>query len=336
MRDKFGREITYLRISVTDRCNLRCIYCMPEHGVEPVSHDEILSFDEILRVCTICAKQGISRIKLTGGEPLTRKGVSELLKSIRQIQGIEQVTLTTNAVLLPEQIESLANAGLDAVNISLNTLDQQQYRSITRRDLSEQAMAGVRAALSYPAIKVKINCVVVKGINEEQTVPLAVLAKQNPLDVRFIEMMPIGLGKSTEGCGQKEVCERLEREFGKAKFLSGKFGNGPAVYAAYPGFVGKVGFISAISHQFCGSCNRIRLSAEGFLKPCLQYATGVDLKGMMRQGKGEQQLTDIIRQVIMEKPCSHQFVRPQFLQTEGRIQNRNDVLEQKQMSRIGG
>ena len=328
MLDQYGRKIEYLRISVTDRCNLRCVYCMPEEGVEQVSHSEILSFDEMTRICRICAKLGITRVKLTGGEPLVRKGLGSLLRSIREIEGIEQVTLTTNGVLLAEQIEELAAAGLDAVNVSLDTLDRAQYMKLTRRDELEAALRGLEAALQYPDIRVKVNCVALHGENESQWVPLANMAKERPIDVRFIEMMPIGLGKEYPFSSQELVYEALKAAFGEAQFLTGNFGNGPAIYARFPGFTGKTGFISAVSHKFCESCNRVRLTAEGFLKPCLQYSTGVDLRAMLRNEAGKKELEEMIQKVIFEKPRSHQF------QMEG--SSKQEDLEQKQMSSIGG
>ncbi|WP_346908423.1 GTP 3',8-cyclase MoaA [Faecalicatena orotica] len=328
MLDQYGRKIEYLRISVTDRCNLRCVYCMPEEGVEQVSHSEILSFDEMTRICRICAKLGITRVKLTGGEPLVRKGLGSLLRSIKEIEGIEQVTLTTNGVLLAEQIEELAAAGLDAVNVSLDTLDRAQYMKLTRRDELEAALRGLEAALQYPDIRVKVNCVALHGENESQWVPLANMAKERPIDVRFIEMMPIGLGKEYPFSSQELVYEALKAAFGEAQFLTGNFGNGPAIYARFPGFTGKTGFISAVSHKFCESCNRVRLTAEGFLKPCLQYSTGVDLRAMLRNEAGEKELEEMIQKVIFEKPRSHQF------QMEG--SSKQEDLEQKQMSSIGG
>ncbi len=333
MTDQYGRKIEYLRVSVTDRCNLRCGYCMPEEGVEQVTHSEILTYAEIVRVCRICADEGISRIKLTGGEPLVRKGISSLLYELRQINGIEEVTLTTNGVLLAEQIDSLAKAGLDAVNISLDTLEREQYAQITRRDELERALEGLEAALQYPDIRVKVNCVALHGVNEAQWVPLAGLAKRASVDVRFIEMMPIGLGKASTGSSQAEVCRVLKEAYGEPRFLSGRFGNGPAVYAAFPGFCGKIGFISAISHQFCGDCNRVRLTAEGFLKPCLQYSYGADLRELLRRETDDAGLQAVIQKVIFEKPRCHQFTTEK---EAGQDIVDDSALEEKQMSRIGG
>lgn len=327
MIDQYGRNIEYLRVSVTDLCNFRCVYCMPETGVEQVPHSEILTFEEIVKICSICAKKGISRIKLTGGEPLVRRGISELVREIKQIKGIEQVTLTTNGVLLEQQIVELVQAGIDAINISLDTLDENQYKELTRWGKLEDALRGLHAALKYPEIHIKINCVALPGVNENQWTALAELAKEYPVDVRFIEMMPIGLGKRFPGSNQENVCNILEATFGKPEFLSGKFGNGPAVYAAFPEFCGKIGFISALSHQFCDTCNRVRLTSEGFLKPCLQYNAGADLKSLLRKVASDSELEQAIETVVFGKPCSHQFASKE---------KDEEQLEERHMSRIGG
>ena len=269
MRDQFERNINYMRVSVTDRCNLRCVYCMPKDGVQQISHDEILTFDEIARVCRIGAELGISRIKLTGGEPLVRKGIEDLAEMICRIPGIEQVTLTTNGILLKDKLPALKKAGISAVNISLDTMDRAQYQELTGKDCLLQVTEGIRAALEQ-GMRVKINCVALNECNESQWGKIAALAKEYPLDVRFIEMMPIGLGKAYQGSMQEVIQKNLENIYGAAKPDSGGVrGNGPAVYWEFPAIQGKIGFISAISHKFCRDCNRIRMTAEGFVKPCL-------------------------------------------------------------------
>ena len=208
MLDRFGREIEYIRVSVTDRCNLRCTYCMPEEGVPPVPHAEILTFDEIERFCRIAAGLGISRIKLTGGEPLVRRGLPVLIGKLKRIPGVKQVTLTTNGTLLKEQIGSLTAAGLDAVNISLDTLDEERYRQVTRGGILDHVLEGLDAALAYPGLPVKINCVPLEDGTEEDLLRLAGLAEDRPVDVRFIEMMPIGYGRKFQNPGEKMVRER--------------------------------------------------------------------------------------------------------------------------------
>ena len=332
MIDQYGRIIDYLRISVTDRCNLRCKYCMPEEGVQLLKHSEILSYDEILRVCRVFAGLGVSKIKLTGGEPLVRKDLNLLVKAIKDIEGIEEVTLTTNGVLLKEQIDGLVEAGLNAVNVSLDTLDKEQYACVTRRDKLDDALEGMYEALKYPGLKVKVNCVIMPGSNDNEWVRLAMLSKDNAIDVRFIEMMPIGIGESNPKGTQELVFDRLEQEFGKGEFLDGKYGNGPAVYARFPGFTGKTGFISAISHEFCSDCNRVRLTADGFLKLCLQYANGCDLRALLRSDMTDEQLQEKIKEAIYNKPRCHQFVNSD---NEGKKEG-NGCLEKRRMSSIGG
>lgn len=325
MMDQYGRDIHYVRISVTDRCNLRCRYCMPQEGVKQMSHVEILSYDEIIRLAGIFAGRGITRIKLTGGEPLVRKEIWNLIQGLKAVNGIEQVTLTTNGVLLSEQMDRLAAAGLDAVNISLDTLDAAQYEKITRKAELPAALKGLWAALSCPEIRTKINCVPLAGENEKQWAPLAALAKEHPVDVRFIEMMPIGMGKEFAGRTQEDILQALREVFGPETALSGRFGNGPGTYVSFPGFAGRIGFISAMTHKFCDRCNRVRLTPEGYLKPCLQYAAGVNLRDALRSGASDWELDRMIAKMIYEKPCSHHFENKEEAGTDFR-----------QMSRIGG
>ena len=307
MKDQFGRAIDYMRVSVTDRCNLRCVYCMPEEGVSAISHQDILTFDEIARLCRIGAGLGITKIKLTGGEPLVRKNLSVLLGMVKSIPGIEQVTLTTNGILLKEQINELVYNGLDSVNVSIDTLDPERYRKVTRGGCVEKALKGLAAAAAFPDVRVKVNCVPLKDAQEEEYIQLALLAKDGRADVRFIEMMPIGMGKIFSGRSSEEICSILKRTFGEPEQYRGRLGNGPAVYMQFPGFRKKVGFISAVSHQFCGGCNRVRLTSEGYMKPCLQYGNGVDLRALLRSGAGDDEICETMRDIVFEKPACHQF-----------------------------
>lgn len=324
MIDRQGRLIDYVRISLTDRCNLRCIYCMPEEGIEQVHHSQILTYDEILRICRCLAKLGIRKIKLTGGEPLVRRGCASLLGDIKQIPGIEKVTLTTNGILLKKQIRGLAEAGLDAVNISLDTLNAADFRRITRRDRLQDVTEGIEEALKYEQIPVKVNCVPVFG-DADSVVKIAELAKRYPLHVRFIEMMPIGYGKQCTRMDEDYIREILQEVYGSLTPCEGKLGNGPAHYFTIEGFQGKIGFISAVTHKFCDQCNRVRLTAEGCLKACLQYQIGVDLREKMRSGCSDDELTAAIRQAIENKPTGHNFNEPQ-----------TELDEQRIMSQIGG
>ncbi|MBR5516709.1 MAG: GTP 3',8-cyclase MoaA [Firmicutes bacterium] len=323
MKDQYGREIEYMRISVTDRCNLRCKYCIPECGVASVGHENILNFDEITKIVKECAQLGIKKVKITGGEPLVRRELHKLVASIKNTPGIEQVTLTTNGIFLKEQIATLAEAGIDAINISLDTLDSQKFKAITGFDALDKVMDAIELCKQYPEIKLKLNVVTLRDYNRDEIVDFAKLTKDDALDVRFIEMMPIGLGEGFDGYSQDYIKEILEEEYGLLEECQGKHGNGPAVYYCIQGHKGKIGFISAISHQFCDRCNRIRLTAEGMLKPCLQYAGGVDLKKAIREG--DEPLENLIYKGIFEKPKEHNF-------RSSTIEDR----EQKLMSKIGG
>ncbi len=304
MQDRFGRKIDYMRISVTDRCNLRCVYCMPKQGVESIAHDEILSYEEIVRVVRTAASLGIEKIKITGGEPLVRKGVASLVRMVKAIPGIRAVTMTTNGVLFAQYGEELAGAGLDGVNFSLDSLDKQMFESLTRFDALESVTEGIRLALRL-GLKTKLNCVPMQTQQSSDRLNIAALARDNPLDVRFIEMMPIGLGRDFETVINDDIMQELANAFGQPIRSNVIHGSGPAVYYDFPGFRGSIGFISALSHSFCSSCNRIRLTADGELKPCLCYQDGLALKPLLRSGMSDDQLTGVMADVIAGKPKQH-------------------------------
>lgn len=324
MKDGYGRVIDYVRVSVTDRCNLRCVYCMPEDGVQSLPHKAILTYDEIERICRVMAKLGVKKIKLTGGEPLVRKDLPELVRAIKVLPGIEKVTITTNGVLLAEQMDSLAAAGIDAVNISMDTTDPELFARVTRIGRIDAVMNGLKAALAYPEIPVKINCVPVTS-EKENFVNMARLAKDYPVHVRFIEIMPIGYGKQFEFHKEASIRAVLEKEFGEFTPCREVLGNGPCHYYNVEGFQGKIGFISSISHKFCEQCNRVRLTAEGFLKTCLQYETGHDLRAVLRGGGSDEELKTVICETIAGKPISHNFNEEKIAPEECRS-----------MSQIGG
>lgn len=320
MLDGFQRNIDYLRISVTDRCNLRCVYCMPENGVEWLRHEEILRYEDILRIVRVFAGLGLRKIKLTGGEPLARKGLASLVAGLRDIAGIEDVTLTTNGLLLAGQLPELLSAGLTGVNVSLDTLDEEVFRRITRREGVAQVKEAIDACLAA-GVPTKLNCVPVA--EEQDLLALAAMARERPLSVRFIELMPIGLGRELPGRSEAELRELLERAYGPMTPYEGKLGNGPCRYFTLPGFQGKIGFISAMSHQFCDRCNRVRLTANGFLKTCLQYEQGVQLRPLL--AGSDEGLAAAIAGAIREKPRAHQFTK-----------SRVDDGECHIMSQIGG
>ena len=326
MRDNEGREIEYLRISVTDRCNLRCVYCMPEEGVENACHPSILTYEEIIRVCSVFAKHGLKHIKITGGEPLVRRGVVHLIACLKAIQGIESVTLTTNGVLLEMYYDELVEAGIDAITVSLDTLDSETFQKITRRDELEAVLRGVKKATEAGKVHFKINCVPMRGLNTQDILELVLLAKNQDVDVRFIEMMPIGYGKQFEYVSEKELRDWIEKAYGPMTKCFEKRGNGPAAYYNLQGFQGKVGMISAVSHAFCHECNRVRMTAEGYLKTCLQYDCGVDLKELLRRDTDDECLWTAMEAAIRQKPKAHHFKENE--------RTKDDEL--RGMSQIGG
>ena len=325
MLDKLNRKIDYLRISVIDRCNLRCVYCMPEEGIESITHDEILTYDEILRICEIVSELGIRKIKITGGEPLVRKDIVNLIRDIKNIDKIEQVTLTTNGILLHEMLDDLYDAGIDAINISLDTLNKDNFKKITRRDGLEKVLMSIDKAYDL-GIRVKINCLAIRDFNLSELVEIASFAKDREIDVRFIELMPIGFGKKYNQIDNDEILSILESRFGTFEIVTEKRGNGPAKYYRNQNMKGCIGFISAISHEFCESCNRIRLTSSGFLKLCLHYNKGIDLKEPIRNGISDEDLKKLIHDTIWNKPISHKF---------GHASEEQDI-ELKNMVQIGG
>ena len=309
MFDAYHRNIHYLRLSVTDLCNLRCRYCMPD-GVEKLEREAVLSHEEFLRLAALFAQCGIDTVRVTGGEPLVRKNVAQLVAGLKEIPGIRRVTMTTNAVLLADQLPALLDAGLDSVNISLDTLRPEVFRQITARDDFAAVEAGLRAALES-GLPVKLNCVPQAGVNEAELEDLAALAKNHPLQVRFIEMMPIGYGAAMPCISGPELRQRFARRWADLVPLSAEqgcaLGDGPAVYYTVPGWQGSIGFIAAVHGKFCASCNRVRLTSQGFLRPCLASETGCDLRALLRSGATDQELLTAIRETIWSKPREHHF-----------------------------
>ena len=325
IRDSYGREINYMRISITDRCNLRCCYCMPD-GADWIPMKDILTYEEITAVCQEAVKLGITRFKITGGEPLVRRECSKLIRMIKEIPGTEVVTLTTNGLLLGEQLESLMQAGLDAVNISLDTLDKEKYKQVTGFDKLSVVLASITKAVES-GIPVKINAVLQKGMNEEEWLPLTQLAKNLPLSVRFIEMMPIGYGNIPQSISNEELKEKIMRYYGNLTEDFRIYGNGPAVYYSIEGFKGNIGFISAIHGKFCNLCNRIRMTSTGDIKPCLCYEQRWVLKPALRmehKEKRQESIQKILIESIKNKPQMHCF------------EDVKSVSEKHFMGQIGG
>lgn len=318
MKDGQGRQIDYLRISLTDRCNLRCIYCMPEHGVKSIPHESILTLEEVHKAIECASQLGIKHIRFTGGEPTVRKGLLSLIERTAQTPGIESVALTTNAILLPNMAADLKAAGLSRVNISLDTLDAEQYRFITRRGNLDDALKGVEAALSSGLSPVKLNTVAVRSLNQD-LLSFARLTVDAPLHVRFIEYMPIGSGEDCGGCGwglddvvpAKEIIETINMQaqsigLGSLQPTTATpDGWGPAQYYRLPDAQGTVGVISAISNHFCASCNRLRLTADGKIKPCLFSDTEYDIRSALRKGDKEEVLS-VFEAALSHKPSGHE------------------------------
>ncbi len=290
MKDSLNREINYMRISVTDRCNLRCVYCMP-HGISTIPMEDILTYEEIAHVCRQAVTLGITRFKITGGEPLARLGCPALVHMIRRIPGVQQVTMTTNGVLLGKYLEELTAAGLDAVNISLDTTNRSLYEQIAGSDCLDQVISSIEAACKS-GLKVKINTVLQQGLNADAWRDLLQLAKQYGIDVRFIELMPVGQGRFGAPISNISLFRDIEKEFGSLTPDNKTHGNGPAVYYRLPGFGGCIGFISPIHGAFCSGCNRIRMTSTGEIKPCLSYGSGFDVRSALRAGSSNTATSD--------------------------------------------
>ena len=316
MFDSTRRKIHYLRLSVTDLCNLRCRYCMPD-GVEKLEREAVLTYEEFLRLAALFAQCGIDTVRVTGGEPLVRKNVAQLVAGLKAIPGIRKVTMTTNGILLAQQLPALLAAGLDSVNISLDTLRPEVFRQITARDEFAAVQAGLQAALES-GIPVKLNCVPQAGVNEGELEDLAALAENRPLQVRFIEMMPIGYGAAMPCISGPELRQRFARRWPELQPLTeAAFGDGPAVYYTVPGWQGSIGFIAAVHGKFCASCNRVRLTSQGFLRPCLASEAGCDLRALLRSGADDTQLLAAIRETIWAKPREHHFEDSSMPATRG-------------------
>lgn len=327
MKDAYGRKIEYLRISLTDKCNLRCKYCMPAEGIGLMKHSEVLTLEEICRTARVLTEMGVCRIRLTGGEPLVRRGIVGLMQSLQELPAHPELAMTTNGVLLADRLEELVSVGLQSVNISLDTRNRDVYRELTGTDGYEAVERSIDLALQM-GLPVKLNCVPIRGINDGELADLAEYARDRKIDVRFIELMPMGCAREYRGVSESEILEMLEKRFGEAETLTEQgadanniSGNamdsdvpigttdhrGPARYVHFRGFQGRVGFISPLSHAFCSECNRLRLTVDGRLKLCLYYPEGLDVKQLLRSGCTDEELMTSIRGIIMLKPERHEF-----------------------------
>ncbi|MFW6381182.1 MAG: GTP 3',8-cyclase MoaA [Bacillota bacterium] len=322
--DSFGRKINYLRVSITDRCNLRCRYCMPPEGVEFKPHSQILSYEEIVKIIKAGNDIGIDRVRITGGEPLVRKGAVELIRMLNNLNTLKDLSMTTNGTLLKQYAFKLKEAGLDRVNISLDTLEPHKYQKITRRDKFDAALEGIDTALEAGLNPVKINVVLIQDFNENEIGDFISLTRTRPLHVRFIEYMPFI--DSREGDQIQKYCSltELKRDLSPQYNLQPASiqGNGPAEYYRLKQGTGTIGFISPVSHKFCASCNRLRLTADGRLKPCLANDIEVNIRNKQGDLGSKQELVEKYKKAISLKPASHHF-------NEGQSFNRN-------MYEIGG
>lgn len=312
MRDPFGRSISYMRISVTELCNLRCRYCMPEEGVCKKRHEDMLAEDELIRAVEAAASLGITKLRITGGEPLVKKNILSICRRAAVVEGIRELCLTTNGILLPELAKPLKDAGVRRLNISLDTLDPEKYAYITRMGSLQQAAEGIRAALSAGFEKIKLNTVLIGGFNDDEIAPLAELTRRYPIDLRFIELMPMVQGGFGPECfipntRVLEVLPELEKQ---------PADGGVARLYRLPGALGNVGLISPVNAHFCAGCNRIRLTADGKLKPCLHSAEEYSIKGLSKE-----QMREVITQVINAKPEWHGVLNAQNPSHAGRNMN---------------
>jgi len=307
LADQFNRPITYLRISVTDRCNLRCVYCMPEAGLPWVAKAEILTFEEVAAIVGAAASIGVRSIRLTGGEPLVRRDLARLVARIASIPGIDDIALSTNGLLLADQADTLRSAGLRRVNVSLDTLRPERFFAIARRPGLDRVLAGIDAACAAGLAPVKLNCVVMRGQNEDEVVAFAELTRKRRVHVRFIEMMPVIDNAALQRDAYVSAAEILDRirEHGMLVPVAGPNGNGPARYFAFPGAAGSVGVISPLSHDYCETCNRVRLSADGRLRLCLFGDNELDLRTPLRSGASLDDLAGIFRGAMYVKPERH-------------------------------
>ncbi len=312
--DTFGRSHSNLRISVTDRCNLRCTYCMPE-DVTFLDRHEILSFEEITRFVEIVAPLGIAKVRLTGGEPLMRRDLPRLVTMLCRVGGIKDVGLTTNGILLADQAKPLFDAGLSRINISLDTLDPDRFRQITRRDGLDKVIAGIMAAKQAGFDPVKVNAISMRGITESEVVPLARFARDHGLEMRFIEYMPIGADhwERDKVLFADEIIDQLEKAFGPLVPADDYDPRAPSMDFRYLDGGGRVGIIASISRPFCTSCNRVRLTAEGKLRNCLFALDEVDLKPLLRGGAPAEAIADLVRKNIKAKSEGHEINTSRFI-----------------------
>ncbi|WP_297629633.1 GTP 3',8-cyclase MoaA [uncultured Clostridium sp.] len=322
MKDKFGRTVDYIRVSLTDRCNLRCIYCMPARENSFFEEEDKITNEEVIKIIDASAKLGIRKVRLTGGEPLVRKDINELIREVNNIEGIEEIALTTNAMLLEERLEFLYENGVKSLNISLDTLEEEKFKKITRGGDIRKVLNSIDKALSL-GMKVKINTVVIEDLNKNEILDLVHFTKDKKIALRFIELMPIGEGKKFKGVSNEEVLHIIKESNLAIKVIERNKKDGPAKYIKIENYIGKIGFISAMSNCFCEDCNRIRITTDGMLKQCLNWKSDINLKKIIRK-EDDSKLIDAIKNGIYNKPEKYLF-------------NKEDEKEEiRNMNEIGG
>ncbi|APC39631.1 GTP 3',8-cyclase MoaA [Clostridium estertheticum] len=319
MRDSHGRNINYLRISVTDRCNLRCIYCMPEQGIKKLEHVDILRFEEIFKIVKVSEKLGINKVRYTGGEPLVMKDIDKLIYETSKLQGIEDISITTNGILLGDMASDLKKAGLKRVNISLDTLDDVKFKSITRIGNLDKVMKSIDRCLTLGLKPVKINTVLMRGFNDTEFEDFLNLTREMPIEIRFIELMPIGEGIKIYDKSKISFMEILKNHPELTQIENEK--SSTAQMYKIKGAKGKIGFISPVSCKFCADCNKIRLTSTGTIKPCLHSKEEINLKQYLNN---EEMLTNTLKQAIFDKPLEHHLEEEKISRSE------------KMMYQIGG
>lgn len=320
LTDRYRRPIDYLRISITDRCNLRCIYCMPFGGVSKLTHDDILSYEEFLRLVKVAIKMGISKVRLTGGEPLVRRGVTDFCRRLAALPGMKSLSLTTNGVLLEELAQEIYQAGIRRINISLDTLQPERFSRMTCRDEFDRVWRGIQTAEKVGFHPIKINVVVMGGINDDEVVQLAQLTKDRPYHIRFIEFMQfMNNDRLIPGhfVSAEDILGRLH-SVAPLEQVTSRHSNGPARHFRWPDAQGMIGIISPISHHFCPSCNRIRLTADGKLRNCLFSDRELDIKLPLRQGATDAELAQLLTESIINKPEKHALQSDLFRKCQNR------------------
>ncbi|XP_068751753.1 molybdenum cofactor biosynthesis protein 1-like [Montipora capricornis] len=306
LSDKFGRHHTYLRISLTERCNLRCQYCMPEEGVQLSQNNELLTTEEIITLAKLFVKEGVDKIRLTGGEPLIRKDIVELCAELSRLDGLQTLAMTTNAVTLKRKLPQLRKAGLKSINISLDTLEPQKFEFLTRRKGWHKVMESIDCALELGFHPLKLNCVVMRGLNEDEVCNFVALTQDKPLDVRFLEYMPFDGNKWNfkKLVSYTEILDRISQRWPDVAKLSNHPNDTSKAYKV-PGFAGQIGFVTSMSEHFCGGCNRLRITADGNLKVCLFGNAEVSLRDALRAGTDEEEMLEIIGGAVKRKKKHH-------------------------------